>query len=546
MIALVATVAALLVAPATWSGEAGSRAESLDPTEGAGPGLAVWPRPGSAATPRPGPADTLRLGLTDAVELALERNRALQLSRLDVVEAEAGFAEARAGLFPQITSMAGFTRDVRPTDPFAGVEVGELFGAGAPTDWLLFNERARTDGDPATRPIPLDEFQRRREQAFLEAGVPPDEAAPSPFAVPNQFQANLSLSQPLYSPSAAAEARRGRLQRDASFAGLRRQLVETVDTVRQAYLGALLAREQAEVLARSVARGEAALAEAVRRVEEGVAPVTERLGAEVEVGGLRGELLQLRLQEVRSLNGLRLALGLPAGQPLALTEELVVDDDFALADVAADDAMVAALAQRSDVEELRLFVAAREAVVDAARGALRPDVNAALDLTVLGNIPDDRTRVRTSPFRPFQVEVDRRGIFSSDFWDLGVTAAIQLQWPLFQGGRLRAQVDQAEVGVRQAQVQLAELADLVRLDVEDALLEMRTARDRALLQRANAELAERNYQAVAARVRQGVAPAIERREASAQLDQARLDLAQAVHDYLAARSRFLAAIGATE
>jgi len=495
-----------------------------------------------SAMQAPAAADTLRLSMADAVGIALELNPALRLSRLDLEVADAEVREAAGGLLPRVTSNTGYTRDIVSANPFAGTRALGQIGAEAPTGWLFHNERARTDGDPASRPIPLDEFQDRQEQAFERAGVSPGEDG-NPFAVPNQFQAGMSVEQSLWNPAASAQVRGARAARRATAAGTRRQLTVTVDSTRQAYLAALLARERAAVFARSVARTAESLVEAERRVDAGVAPVFERISTEVELGNLRTELIEAENQDRQARDRLRVTLGLPTTRPVVLTDALVVDDGFALADASVDDALALAIARRADLEEARLEIAAQEARVASARAGYRPSVNAFADVSYLGNVPDDRSRIRTDPLQPFEVEDERRGVLSGDFWDLGLSAGVLMQWNVFSGGAQRAQAEQARVVARQARVRLEQLQNVVRLDVESALRDLRTARDRARIQEENARLAERNYELVRARVVQGVSTPMERREASDQLDRSRLNLLRAIHDYLSARSSFLASVG---
>jgi outer membrane protein TolC len=260
--------------------------------------ILALPAPPTVAAQLPG--DTLRLGMDDAVRIALERNPALRLSRLDVDAADAKVRETRGSLLPQVGSSTGFTRDIISTNPFAGTRALGQLGGQAPTGWLFFNEQARTDCDPQTQPIPLDRFQERQEQAFQREGISAEEGGANPFAVPNQFQAGLSLQQPLWDPGAAARVRGLRAARSATVAGTRRQLAVTVDSTRQAYLAALLARERAGVFARSVERTRTSAEESAHGVEAGVAPVFERLSAEVELGNLRTELIERRKRRKRS------------------------------------------------------------------------------------------------------------------------------------------------------------------------------------------------------------------------------------------------------
>jgi outer membrane protein TolC len=495
-----------------------------------------------AQTPLP-VGDTLRIGVFEAEVIALERARAIRFARLDARDAELEVTEARGGLLPRVSTQAGFTRELQPVNQFAGTQAGDLLGADGPTDWVIFNERARTDGNPETEPISLGQFLERQERARREAGADDVRTPGSPFSVPNQFQAGLSFSQAILAPGAAAQLRAAQAFREATDASLRREIAATLDSVRQAYLSVLLADARVGVIERSERRTTAALAEAERRIDEGIASISERLSSQVELANIRTELIQARLQEVKARNGFRLTLGLPATTPIVLTDPLAIDDEFLLADMSAEQAFAIASELRADLEEARFFIAARQAQVDAARASLQPNLNAVADLNLVGNVPDERRRVRSDPVDPFGFDVERRGIFSEDFWNIGATAGLQLQWNLFEGGALRARVERARVGVREAELQFEQMADVVLLEVEDALAEMRAARERVLIQQTNVDFAEQNYEVSNQRVLQGVATTMERREASTQLDESRLNLLQAIHDYLSARSALLAAVG---
>jgi outer membrane protein TolC len=487
--------------------------------------------------------DTVLLTLEAAVQRAVERSPAVRAARLEALEAFTRVDEVRAELRPQLSATASYTRELAAANPFAGTDALRMFGQGAPTDWLLWNERARLDGDPATRPIPLDEFLERQEAAFREAGVPMRGIRDNPFSVENQFMGGIAFEQALWSPAAVAELRAAEAQRESVLAGVRQGALTVADSVRQAYLGALLAAEQAEVLARSVARATVDAEEAARRVAQGVAAVPERLAAEVEAENLRTDLIEARTRAETTVDLVKFVLDLPLAQPVMLVESLRVDDDYGAADVALPGVVAEALQRRRDVRQARLALDAERARADAARGRRRPAITAFVDVNVMGNVPDDRARIRTDPLRPFDVEEEQRGFLSGDFWDLGANAGVRVGWNLLGGGRLRAQARLADIAVQAAALRAEQVTSRVELEVRQALRELQAAAVRARIQEANVERAERSYTMTAERVEQGVAASLERREASTQLDRSRLALAQARHDYLAARSRLRAATG---
>ncbi len=118
-----------------------------------------------------------------------------------------------------------------------------------------------------------------------------------------------------------------------------------------------------------------------------------------------------------------------------------------------------------------------------------------------------------------------------------------MTWNLFNGFRTSAQVQQRQIAVERAEIELTQLQQSVRLEVQTALRNLETAQQRILSQEKNVVNAELNYSYASTRLHEGVATPLEERDASDQLDQSRLNYLQAVHDYLVARSAFETAMG---
>ena len=146
--------------------------------------LALAVRPAVAQTPDATPAgpvlaqpatategSALPLSLEEAIQIALERNYAVRTAALDVANANAQVREAWGQVLPGVDVSSSYTRNVVEANPFAGSDAGGLFGALGSIDWLAFNEDARTDDDPTTEPISLEEFRRRQQQGFDDAGI---------------------------------------------------------------------------------------------------------------------------------------------------------------------------------------------------------------------------------------------------------------------------------------------------------------------------------------------------------------------------------------
>ncbi len=489
------------------------------------------------------PDDPVPLSLDEAVQIALIRNYELRSTRLDQEDANLQVSEAWGQLYPSLSFESNYTRNVRSPNPFAGSEAGGLFQTLDFLEWLSFNEQARTDDDPTTQPIPLPEFQELQQEGLREAGVSPG-GSDNPFAVPNQFDLGLTLTQTLYSASAFAAVRGAERLREINQRGVDRREQVLIDEVREAYYQAVLAQEQARVTRQSVERTKRTVEEATRAVEQGTAPKFDRLSAEVQLANLETELTDVENQAELAVNALKNELGLPVDTPLRLVDALDppgVPEFVATIDI--DTATDEALRHRPDLDQADLAVELREIDRSITRGQLLPTVSAFASANYTGSVPDDRTVTLSDPDNPFAFDTEERSFFDTSYWDPAVNVGISLTWNIFDGNQTRRQVQQRTIAVEQAKVEREQAFEGVKLEVEQALRSLRAAQQRLETQERNVEQAELNYEYARQRLDEGVARPIEEREASQQLDQARLNRLQAAFDYVNALSALETAIG---
>ncbi len=490
-----------------------------------------------------GTDSTLVLTLDDALRVALERSYNLRGARLDIQNADAQIREAWGQLYPQLSVSGSYTRNIKTANPFAGSDVTGLFAGGNATEWVAYNERARTNPESGTEPISFEEFQRRQRQAQREAGITPGGGGGNPFGVDNQFSSGLSLQQTLFSRSAFAAVRGARQLQDVNQLALDRERQALVDSVRGAFYGALLAQEQARVARQSVERTEETLAEMRRQVEEGTAPKYQRLSTDVELSNLRTQRLQTENRARLAREQLKLALALPMDRPIALKGSLAVDDPDPLLDLTVERATQLAFEHRPDLEQARKNVELRKVEENTVRAQYLPTVSAVANFDYTGRVPDDRSLTLSNPTDPFDFAVQERGFFHSDFWNPSLNVGLQLSWTIFDGFQRESQLQQREVAVRRAELQREQQRSAMQLQIEQALRTLRAAYQRLQTQKQNVETAELNYEYTRRRVENGVSSQLELREASNQLDESRLNRLQATHDYLRARSALERAMG---
>jgi outer membrane protein TolC len=487
-------------------------------------------------------SQTIGLTLDEAIQIALINNYEVRSTRLDVENAAAQIREAWGQVMPQVDGTASYTRNLVTANPFAGSEAGGLFQSFGFIDWLAYNETARTDDDPSTQPLSFDEFMDRRQQGMARAGV--DIAGSSnPFAVDNQFLAGISVSQTLFSGSAFAAIRGAKQLRDINERGFDRQQQVVVDRVRQAFYQALLADEQERVAAQSVERTGATLVDVRRRVEQGVAPVFQRLSAEVELANLETQFVQSQSLAEGALDVLKMELGIPIEQPISIRGSLEAADIGRLVNVSVDDAVALAIQNRPDLEQARLAIDLRRIDRSITTSQYLPSVSAFANLQYAGNVPDSRTLTVSDPDDPFLFSTQQRGLFASNYWDPSVNVGLRLNWNIFNGFQTSSRVQQREVAIRRAELEFEQAYQAVAAEVQASLRNLEAARLRIQSQQANVARAELNYEYAASRLREGVATPLEAREASMQLDTSSLNYLQAVHDFLVAQSAFETAVG---
>lgn len=484
------------------------------------------------------------LTLDEALQIALANNYALQIEELNLANAKAQVREGWGELLPNLDLSSNYTRTIESISPFAGSSGGNFFSSFAFIDWLAFNEQARTDSDANTNPITFQDFASRQAAGLDAAGFVPTDSD-NPFEVPNRFSNTLTITQKLFDGRVIWGARgASKYLPPFNQAAVDRQEHLLIDQVRQAYFGALLADEQARVVALSVDRTRATVQEVGKRVAQGLAPKFDRLSAEVQLANLETQLVQVENQAALALDNLKLLLGLPVNQEIVLRGELDTEDPGAFMQIGLEGAQDLALRQRPDLEQARLNVELQKVQLQATRTDYMPRLNAFANISYTGNVPSNRTNFfAPDPADPFTYTSTTNGFFSDAYWGWDVNAGFSLTWNLFNGFRTTQQVQQRKIALTQARIQQEQAEQAIRIEVERSLRNLEDAQRRIASQRRNVENAELNYQYARTRLREGVATPLQERDASDLLDQSRINYLQAVYDFLVARSAFETAVG---
>ena len=540
--------------------------------------MAGFPQPLKAQTETRPPA-AVKLSLADAMEAALVRSYAMRFALIDQRIARQQAREAYSSFYPKIDANASYQRTFLAPNPFAGSSASALFSGAGAGDWANYNEQVRERRRVAELPNSdpnaildirgvgsvcpgalqsgelveigfgtyLDCVVDAREQARV--GQPPAPDA-NPFLVDNTFRAGLTLSQILYSGETFAAAKGAKALKGVSDATAERTGQEVAGQVTTAYYRVVLARASVDVFEKSVARSRKNVAEVQSRFREGVVAQFQLLSAEVELANLETQLVTTKNGADEAEDDLAFLIGFAVNTPLILTDKLVVPES--IPPLAASEEVVAeAVQSRPDISAARFSIELREVEEKVTFSRYLPELRLVADLSVVGNVPDNREVVfQTPPLsfnqlsnNPFSYNSEVPGFFDESFWGTNFTAGITITWNLFEGFSRSAAQNQNKLEIMRAQIQLDQLEQSVRQEVARERRNLRSALDRLKVQEKNVERAELNYRYAQLRLKEGVSSQLELRDASQQLDDSRFNRLQAVHDYLVARVNYQVAIG---
>lgn len=231
---------------------------------------------------------------------------------------------------------------------------------------------------------------------------------------------------------------------------------------------------------------------------------------------------QQRLNALQSdLRKQKLALERLIGVPL--DRDLVLSDPLAFNSPSVPNAaetIQQAFQKRWDLKAAESQVHAAEIVVSSAHAERLPSASIVADYGVLGPTP-----------------VSNHGVYS-------VVGAVNV--PVFQGGRVKADVEQAEATLHQRQAELADQRAQVEQEVRTALIELETAIGEVRLADDNRGFANETLREARDRFNAGVATTVEVVQAQEQVASAESDYISGLFAYDLARISLSRAMGQAE
>lgn len=400
----------------------------------------------------------------------LRSNLALQSQHLEVEKSAQALAEARARFFPQLSLEARYTR------ADGGRQIDVPLGTALNPVYSTLNELLVAQGQPARFPQISD--------------------TSIPFLRPEEQDTRVVVRQPLYAPAIPAAVRAQRALLDASTFNRMAVARALRRDITVAYVDWLKARSSVEIVAAS----EALLRENLR-VNESLfsnGKITEDL-----VLRAKAEMLDVEQQKRDALN---LASQAQSYFNFLLNRELRSNIEpssppanLTAADAALEQLWSSALDRRPEIAQVEQLRRASEEQVRIARKQKWPTLSLGLDGGTQG-------------------EDYRFG----EGYNFG-TASLIFTWRIFDGGGDTARVHQARATEKQLVLRQEEIAQQIRLEVQQSYDRLMTARDSLATAAARVDAARAAFRIASRKRDEGVISQVEFIDARSALTGAELN-----------------------
>ena len=457
--------------------------------------------------------------------LALEQNLDLRVERINPRIQDMSVAEARSAYAPTLSSTFASNRRNTPSQGFLS---GAAEGAVRVTDRLL------NDNVGVAQEVP---WWGGRYAASWDGSHSSTTNIFTSFDPILRSNLNLSYTQPLVRNLRIDTPRQQiaitRANRDISDIQLRRAIVQTERTVRNAYWELVFARSFLDVQRQSLELAQESLRNNRTRVEVGTMAPIDIVAAEAEVANNEEGVIVAEAQIGRAEDQVRMLI-LNPDDPEFWSIQIQPSDSPVLQarEIDLDQAVRDALDQRTDLHTLDKNIETTETNIRYFGNQRLPDVNLQVDYNATG--VGGTFLTRDGFFGPV---IDTRDtsfgsvltdIFSNDFptWTVGVTVAYPLGTSFSDANLERARLERT-----QAQARRRSLEVRIATEVRDAARTVNMNLQRVEATRAARQLAERRLEAEQRRFEVGLGTNFLVFQAQRDLSTARNNEQRAILDY---------------
>jgi outer membrane protein TolC len=253
-----------------------------------------------------------------------------------------------------------------------------------------------------------------------------------------------------------------------------------------------------------------------KRYEAGLVPQFELLRAQVQVSNLKPKVIEAENGLKLIKEGFKMLIGAPIESELEIRGELkMTDENFDLGTLTQT-----ALEQRIELKNLKNVEAITKLNQALARKANLPTLFAGA------------TYERQKPFG-----------FGGSQWGSNITYTVGFQFPLFSGFKNLYSLDTASLQLKETHLAFETLQKGIIVEVKQAYLNFLAAKEQAIAAQDNVGQAEKAFEIIDTRYKNGLATNLEYMDTQLALLQAKTGYLKALSDYITYRAKVSESIG---
>ena len=354
------------------------------------------------------------------------------------------------------------------------------------------------------------------------------------FGGKNTFNVAGSVSLPLFVPAVYRQMKMTRTQMESAVESARATRIDLVAAVRAAYYNVLLAEQSLEVLNEAVVTTQRVVDNTRDLYENGLAAEYDYLTAQVQLSNLKPQVLQAQSAiEVTKLQ-LKMYLSIPEEVDVEVRGSL---DDFRTQVLLGED-YTTDVSENTTLRSLDIqcdLLEHQEKLIQTSR---MPTIAAFGQISYIGQERSDLGGLLGGSMGGASTAEQ-----SKFWWQYPINVGAQISIPLFAGFKKTNQLREVRNQMKQLDIQRQYAEDGIRLQVEQSINTLITARETMLSNELTVEQATKAYDITLTRYNAGAGTILELNASQLSLTQAQLSYSQSIYDYLNAYAQYEKALG---
>ena len=355
------------------------------------------------------------------------------------------------------------------------------------------------------------------------------------FGGKNTFNVAGNVSLPLFVPSVYRQLKMTRTQMEMAVESARANRIDLIAAVRASYYSILLAEQSLSVLEEAALTTDRVVKNTKDLYDNGLAAEYDYITAKVQRSNLDPQILQLKNGVEMAKLQLKMYLSIPEEVEVEVIGSLDNFKDMVLlgTDYEAD------IAENTTIKTLDLQLELLDHQEKLIQTTRMPTVAAFGQISLIGQERSDLGGLLGGMGGGTTTTTEQ----SKFWWQYPISIGAQINIPIFAGLKKTNQLREVRNQREQLRMQRSYAEEGVRLQVQQSINTLLTARSMMLSNGETVLQAEKAYEISLTRYEAGAGTILELNSAQLSLTQAQLSYSQSIYDYLAAYAEYEKALG---